>query len=128
MLNQNQSDRLNKQIANEAEVSRCYLAISRWAEQKGLSGVAVFFKAHHETEEQHMHKLENYVLETGGQVVVGALSAQRQEYSSITEVFKIAYEKEIEMSKNINSMVDSFLQEKDFSTFNFLQWIIIISV
>jgi len=26
------------------------------------------------------------------------------------------------MSRNINSMVDLFLQEKDFATFNFLQW------
>lgn len=122
MLTNVQLKRLNDQISNEAEVSRFYLSISRWAATKGLVGTAAFFKNHHELEENHMHKLEDYVIAIGGKVVTGALKAPPQEFKGVIDILKLSLKKEVEVSKSINAMVASFLQEKNFSTFQFLQW------
>ena len=50
------------------------------------------------------------------------LSAPRNNYKSLVEVFKELLKNEIEISKKINELVDLCLKEKDHATFNFLQW------
>lgn len=124
MLTEKQLSRLNTQIQAEAYVSRLYLSVSCWASSKGYSGVSTFFKNQHEEEEEHMHKLENYILATGGKVKIGAIEAPPEDFTSILEVLKMALQKEIEISENINEMVHMFFQEKNYSTFNFLQWFV----
>lgn len=124
MLSDNQLQRLNNQIHAEASVSRLYLAVSHWASSKGLNGVASFFKNHHELEEEHMHKLENYIIATGGRVTLKAIEAPPSDFDSVSAVLQMALAKEIEVSNEINAMVELFLQEKNYSTFNFLQWFV----
>lgn len=122
MLKPKQLDRLNEQIAREAEVSRLYLSISCWAASKGLSGVAKFFRTHHELEEEHMHKLQDYVIATGGRSKVAGVPEPKQDFKSVTEALKLSLKMEVDVSKSINEMVEAFLKEKDYSTFHFLQW------
>ncbi|MBT6325126.1 MAG: ferritin [Bdellovibrionales bacterium] len=124
MLTERQLDKLNDQIHAEASVSRLYLAISCWAASKGLNGVAKFFKNHHELEEGHMHRLEDYIIATGGIVKVGAIEAPPSNFNSVADVLKLALEKEVAVSASINEMVDFFFKEKNYSTFNFLQWFV----
>lgn len=124
MLNTEQLKRLNDQVNIEASASRLYLSVSCWAASQGLDGVASFFKAQHEEEEEHMHKLEEYIISTGGRVVIGAVEAPPADFKDISSILKMALEKEVEVSKNINKMVHAFLQEQDYSTFNFLQWFV----
>jgi len=124
MHTKEQLKRLNDQVNREASVSRAYLAVSCWAASKGLDGVARFFKGHHEEEEEHMHKIENYIISTGGKVVIGAIEAPPSEFKDVLSVLKMALKKEIEISSSINEMVYLFLEEKNYSTFNFLQWFV----
>ena len=109
MLTERQLDKLNDQIHAEASVSRLYLAISCWAASKGLNGVAKFFKNHHELEEGHMHRLEDYIIATGGIVKVGAIEAPPSNFNSVADVLKLALEKEVAVSASINEMVDFFV-------------------
>jgi ferritin len=124
MLTKEQLEKLNAQIHSEANVSRLYLSVSHWASSKGLSGVSAFFKAQHESEEEHMHKLESYILATGGRVKVNALETPPAEFDSVLSVLKMALDKEIEVSNNINELVHFFLESRNYSTFNFLQWFV----
>ncbi|MFQ5579711.1 MAG: ferritin [Nitrospiria bacterium] len=121
MLSHTQIDRLNEQIAGEAYTSRMFLSMSCWAFSKGLNGIGAFFKDHHESEEEHMHTLMNYLIQTGGKVKVGQVEAPPEEFESVRAVFQIALEREVTVSKAITTMVDLFLEEKDYSTFQFLQ-------
>ncbi len=121
MLNKDQVDRLNAQIAGEAYTSRMFLSMSCWALSKGLKGIGSFFKDHHESEEEHMHTLMDYLIQTGGKVKVGQVAAPPEEFDSVRAVFQIALEREVSVSKEITKMVDLFLQEKDYSAFTFLQ-------
>jgi ferritin len=124
MFTDAQLARLNGQIASEAFVSRYYLSISCWAESQGLAGAAQFFRAHHESEELHMHKMMDYVLETGGSVVVGAVKAPPAGFKTMVEALKVSLEQEQQVTASFNEMVDAFLSEKDHSTVNFLQWFV----
>ncbi len=122
MLTERQLERLNAHVGVEAYVSRFYLSVSCWAISEGLNGVGAFFRKHHELEEEHMHKLMGYILETGGKVKVGNIEAPPQDFESVSQALKISLEKEKEVSLMINETVDLFLEKKDYSTYNFLQW------
>jgi ferritin len=69
-----------------------------------------------------MYKLFDYVNETGAMARVGPLETPKAEFASILDVFKLTLEHEQFVTGKINDLTDVALSEKDFSTFNFLQW------
>ncbi len=122
MLSNSMLDRLNTQINLEFYSSNIYLQMSAWADHNGLEGTAAFLKEHAAEEMQHMQKLFDYVLETGGMPVLGAIDKPQTKFNSLREVFEITLAHEKEITKAINDLVALAFETKDFSTFNFLQW------
>jgi ferritin len=122
MLSQEMVTRLNEHVTLEFYSSNLYLQMSAWADLKGLEGCTAFLREHAQEEMGHMHKLFNYVNETGAMAVVGEIKAPPCEYNSIGELFQKVYEHECSITGKINQLVAFALQEQDFSTFNFLQW------
>ena len=115
-------ERLNKQITLEQYSSNLYLQMSAWCDYKGYVGSAAFLREHAGEELTHMHKLFDYVSETGALATIGALKAPPAKFKSLAEVFTMTYEHELGITKSINALVASALAEQDFSTFQFLQW------
>jgi ferritin len=113
---------LNKQIELEAASSQYYLAMASWAETQGLSGVSEFLYMHSDEERQHMLKLIKYINERGGQAAIPALKAAPQNFKSVNFVFEEVLRHEINVSNEINNLVEICLKEKDYTTHNFLQW------
>lgn len=122
MLTQAMQDRLNTQINLEFYSSNLYLQMSAWADSNGLAGCAAFLKSHAAEEMQHMQKLFDYVLETGSMPILGSIDAPKTDYANIREVFEITLAHEKEITQAINELVAMAFENKDFSTFNFLQW------
>ncbi|SDH06258.1 non-heme ferritin [Propionivibrio dicarboxylicus] len=122
MLSSDMVERLNKQINLEQYSSNLYLQMSAWCDHQGYVGSAAFLKEHAAEELTHMHKLFDYVSETGALAVLGALKAPPAKYKSLGEVFKTTYEHELAITKAINGLVASALAEQDFASFQFLQW------
>jgi len=122
MLSEKMLNKLNKQINLEFYSSNIYLQMSSWCDNKGLSGCAKFLKVHSDEEMMHMRKLFDYVNETGGMAVIGEIKSPDLDYESIADVFLKIYEHECFVTEEINKLVDAAFTEKDFSTFNFLQW------
>ena len=115
-------DRLNTQINLEQDSSNLYLRMSAWCDNQGYAGSAAFLREHANEELTHMHKLFDYVSETGALAIIGALAAPPATFKSLAEVFKMTYEHELSITKSINTLVASALAEQDFATFQFLQW------
>lgn len=115
-------ERLNRQINLEFYSSNLYLQMSSWAASNGLEGCAAFLKGHAAEEMQHMQKLFDYVLETGGYPQLGQIDAPKTDYQDIREIFTITYKHEQKITEEINTLVATAFENKDFSTFNFLQW------
>ncbi len=113
---------LNKQVNAEFYASNLYLQMSAWCTFKGLLGCAAFLQKQATEEMQHMQRLFTYVNETGAMAVLGTISAPPTDFKSALEVFEQTFEHEREVTKSIFQLVEKALAEKDYSTFNFLQW------
>ena len=122
MLKESVDQALNIQIKIEAESSQIYLAMASWAETKGLGGTAQFLYKHSDEERMHMLKLVQYVNERGGKAIVPNLAQPEKEYKSLTNLFQTLLNHEIMVSEEINNLVEICLNEKDYTTHNFLQW------
>ncbi|MAT38182.1 MAG: ferritin [Ectothiorhodospiraceae bacterium] len=122
MLSASMLEKLNEQIRVEFESSNIYLQMSSWCAMNNYNGAADFLLRHSEEERQHMMKLFDYVNETGAMATVPALAQPKHEYESLLKLFEETLEHEKFVTSRINALVDSALTEKDFSTFNFLQW------
>lgn len=122
MLSKKIEKALNAQIDVEASSSQFYLAMASWAETEGLNGAASFLYRHSDEERDHMLKLIKYVNERGGKAEIPSLGKPPKSFDSLTSIFKSLFEHEVNVSNQINGVVDICLQEKDYTTHNFMQW------
>ncbi|PIE02694.1 MAG: ferritin [Acidobacteria bacterium] len=122
MLSKKMLDMLNKQITVEFYSSNLYLQMSSWCEAQGFEGSASFLAKHSIEEREHMMRLFRYINETGAQALIDRLDKPPHEFKDIKDVFEQTYEHEKWVTLSINKLADAALSEKDFSTFNFLQW------
>ena len=122
MLSEKIEAALNDQIAKEAYASNYYLSMASWCEKTGLRGCSAFMYQQSEEELEHMMKLFRYVNAAGGHSLVSAIKEPPATYKSIAQVFELALEHEINVTKSINKLVELCFSEKDYSSFNFLQW------
>ncbi len=122
MLSDKMIELLNKQINLEFYSSNHYLQMSAWCEWKGLPGAGAFLRSHAAEELMHGNKLFDYLHETGAFPVLGAIAAPPTEYTSLVDILEKTYAHEQQITRSINELVFAAMEEKDFSTFNFLQW------
>lgn len=113
---------LNDQILKEASSSQYYLAMASWAENNGLNGTSKFMYTHSDEERFHMLKLVKFVNERGGKAIIPAISQPPIEFDNLKSVFELLLKHEISVTDSINNLVDICLQEKDYTTHNFVQW------
>lgn len=113
---------LNRQIDLEAYSSSYYLAMASWCEHRGYNGIAKFLYHHSDEERMHMLKLFKYINDRGGLALVPGLEAPPKDYASIQAIFETILSHEIKVSNEINALVELCMQEKDYTTHNFLQW------
>ena len=76
------------------------------------------------TERVHMLKFIKYVNERGGKAIVPAVDQPPAGYDNVLSVFEKVLEHEIYVSELINNIVGVCIQEKDFTTNNWIQWFV----
>ena len=113
---------LNKQISAEANSSHLYLAMASWAETRGYEGVSNFFYSQSDEERQHMLKLVKYVNERGGHAHIPKINEPSKMFDCLTHVFQDFLNHEVKVSSLINDLVHICLENRDYTTQNFLQW------
>lgn len=122
MLSQAMTDRLNEQINLEMFSSYLYLQMSSWCAYKALDGCATFLSQHATEEMTHMHRLINYLQETGALAILGSMEAPPTQFSSLIELFEKIYVHEQCVTRKINDLVHLANTEPDYATLQFLQW------
>ena len=122
MLSKKIEKELNNQILLEAESSQTYLAMASWAEGEGFNGTVNFLYKHSDEERGHMLKLVRYINDRDGKAVIPALSKPESNYKSISQLFRTLLDHEMMVTESINRLVALCLEEKDYTTHNFLQW------
>ena len=122
MLSEKLLKKLNTQVTLEFYSSNLYLQMSAWCDHKGLSGSAKFLKAHAAEEMEDMQKIFDYIQDTGALAILDSIEKPEIEYANLKDIFAQTYQHEKMITGQINELVDIALNEKDYSTFNFLQW------
>jgi len=113
---------LNDQVVKESSSSQFYLAMASWAENHGLNGTAKFLYTHSDEERFHMLKLVKFINERGGKAVIPSVPQPPVEFNNLENVFELLLQHELAVTDSINNLVDICLQEKDYTTHNFVQW------
>ncbi|HRY97797.1 MAG TPA: ferritin [Bacteroidales bacterium] len=124
MLTEKIENALNHQIGVEEHSSRIYLAMAIWCETHGYPGAANFLYAQSDEERMHMLKLVHYVNDRGGVARLGSLEAPVLSYGSLLEVFQAVLKHEQYVSSEINKVYGLTLEERDYTTGQFMQWYI----
>jgi ferritin len=122
MLSTSMIEQLNTQINLEFYSSNLYLQMSAWCEAKGFEGAAEFMRKHANEEMGHMNRLFTYVSETGALPIIGAIDAPPHQFDSLQDLFEKTYQHECLITERINELAHQAFTNKDYSTFNFLQW------
>ena len=122
MLSELMVKKLNDQVELEFYSSNLYLQMSSWAAFQGLDNCSEFLRAHSQEEMGHMFRLFDYINETGAQAVLQTIDKPPHEFKDVAELFQVIYEHERHVTSKINDLAAVAFEEKDFSTFNFLQW------
>ncbi|HSG67287.1 MAG TPA: ferritin [Bacteroidales bacterium] len=124
MLSKKLEEAIIKQIKAEEESSRLYLSMASWCEVNGYAGAAAFLFDHATEERMHALKFLNYVNDRGGHARVLALEEPEATFESLHKVFEKVLEHEVLVTGLINNLVALSMEEKDFTTHNFLQWFV----
>jgi ferritin len=124
MMNARVEEALNKQLHKESFSSHMYLAMASWTENQGLEGSAKFLYQHSDEERQHMLKLVRYINERGGKAIIPNLAKPEITFDSMLSMYESLLQHEIGISNSIGELVHICLEEKDYSTYNFLQWFV----
>ncbi|WP_144283093.1 ferritin [Chryseobacterium echinoideorum] len=114
------SDQMNKEI----HASHTFLSYGIWADDKGYQGIANFLYRHSQEERNHSIKFMEYVLNRGGKPKVDAIPAPPNDPKSLTECFDNVFKHEVDNTTSIYKLVDMSLDEKDWATWNFMQWFV----
>ncbi|MDT0690720.1 ferritin [Salegentibacter sp. F188] len=117
-------DLLNKQIEKEAHSSSAYLAMASWCDQNALTNSAKFFYEQSSEEREHMLKIFKFINDNGGTAYSPEIQGIDHDYNSLQEVFEIALDQEITITKSIHNIVYKCRKVQDLNTENFLQWFV----
>lgn len=114
--------KLNEQLNLEFYSANMYLQMSAWCSHRSFEGAEAFLKTHSKEEMQHMHRLFNYLSNTGSLPLLGCIAAPPVEFSSLSAVFQNIYEHEQLITCHLNTISHEAMIIHDYSTFHFLQW------
>ena len=115
---------LNRQINAEIYSAYLYLSMAAYFDSIGLKGFANWMRVQWQEELMHAMKLYDYVVERGGRVKLYAIEEPPSEWDSTLAAFEHTYEHEVNVTKRIHELVELAMQEKDYATYNMLQWFV----
>jgi len=113
---------LNRQINAEIYSAYLYLSMAAYFDSVGLKGFSNWMRVQWQEELMHAMKMFGFVSERGGRVKLYAVDEPPSDWDSPLAAFEHVYEHEVNVTKRIHELVELAMSEKDFATYNFLQW------
>lgn len=113
---------LNRQINAEIYSAYLYLSMAAYFDSIGLKGFSNWMRVQWQEELMHAMKMFDFVSERGGRVKLYAVEEPPSDWGSPLAAFEHVYEHEVNVTKRILELVELAMSEKDFATYNFLQW------
>jgi ferritin len=124
LISKELANKMMEQVRNEFAAGLQYLAIAIYFEQDAMDNTAAFFYAQAEEEKEHAMKLLHYVVETGGDAELLPIPAPKVKITSAEGAFQAALDWEVEVTGQINALVDLARQQNDYLGRQFLNWFV----
>ena len=115
---------INDQIGREFGASMQYISIASYFDADSLPELAAFFYRQAEEEKMHAMKFVNYVVDAGGQVRIPAIGSSRYDFSEARDAVQAALDWEMEVTKQINALMDLAIKQNDHIAQDFLRWFV----
>jgi ferritin len=113
---------MNEQVGKEAYSSSLYLAMASWAEDNGYRGIAEWLYIQSDEERMHMLKFVKYINDRDGRAIIPEIKKPPVDFNDVHDVFEQVLKHEQFITNSINAIVFASSEEKDFTSYNFLQW------
>jgi len=115
---------INEQIGREFGASLQYVNIAAYFDADDLPNLAAFFYRQAEEERMHAMKFAHYIIDAGGQVRIPEVRGPKHEFTSAEEAVKLALEWEMDVTDQINAIMEIGVSEKDHIAQDFLRWFV----
>lgn len=112
---------LNEHVTLEARSAFAYFAMASWAEVRGLTGFAQWFRGEAQGEFEHMRLFVSHLNDRGFQATFGALAEQRSDWDNVQLVFDNVVALEHELGERIEALIELSHNRRDHFTGSFLQ-------
>lgn len=115
---------MNAQVGREFGASSQYINIAAYFDSDSLPELAAFFYRQADEERMHAMKFVHYIVEAGGQVAVPAIDQPLAEIESAEHAVQLSLDWELEVTKQINHLMEIAVGEQDFIAQDFLRWFV----
>jgi ferritin len=115
---------INQQIGNEFGASLQYVAIASHFAGEGLNALAEHFYRQSEEERTHAMRFVRYLDHAGGKAEIPDIPAPRIEFKNVADAVRLALNHEMNVTNQINSLVDLALKESDHISRDMLSWFV----
>jgi len=124
LISKAMNEAMNMQIGSELAASNQYIKIASYFDREQLPELADFFFRQSDEEREHAMKFVHYILEAGGEVDIPAIEPAQGSIASAQEAVQMALDWEMEVTKQINGLMDLAIRENDHLAQNFLRWFV----
>jgi ferritin len=115
-------DLMNYRIQQEELSSRIYRAMAVYLDFMGYTGSAKLYYKYADEEMVHAKKAYEYLLDLDLLPNVPPLDSPDQNFTSLPDIIKKAYDHEMDVTNQCNDLAKAALAENDFMTTQLAQW------
>lgn len=124
LISENLTKAMNEQVGREFGASNQYVNIAAYFDSESLPELAAFFYRQADEERMHAMKLVHYIVDAGGKVAVSSVAEPTAEIESAEHAAKLSLEWELEVTNQINGLMNMAIEEKDHIAQDFLRWFV----
>ena len=124
LISQELQNSINAQVGREFGASLQYVNIATYFDADSLPQLAAFFYRQAEEEKMHAMKFVHYIVDAGGQVRIPAVQGPKSDFASAKEAVQAALDWELEVTRQINALMDLAIKQNDHIAQDFLRWFV----
>jgi len=124
LISKELNEAMNQQIGSELGASNQYIKIASYFDSEQLPELSAFFFRQSDEERMHAMKFVHYILEAGGDVEIPSIEATPTKIDSAESAVKLALDWEMEVTRQINALMDLGIKQNDHIAQNFLRWFV----
>jgi ferritin len=124
LISKEMEQAINDQIGREFGASLQYVSIASYFDTDDLPNLAAFFYRQADEERMHAMKFQHYIVDAGGEIRIPAIEAPKHDFGSAPEAVELALQWEMDVTKQINALMDLAIEQDDHIAQDFLRWFV----